>query len=189
MTAFAAKSKLLFRGRVFSVTCEEVVEPGGVQVTREVVRHAGSAVVIPQRDDGRLLLIRQFRLPSRGFLWEAVAGRLDAGESPLDAARRELAEEAGLGARQWASLGFFYPSPGYVDERMWLFLARGLRRVPARPEPDERIRKRWFRPQEIGAMVHRGLIHDAKTIIGYFLLRDGGFIATARRKARKAAAA
>ncbi len=183
MRASVAKSKLVFRGRVFSVTREEVVEPGGVRVTREVVRHSGSAVVIPQRDDGRLLFVRQFRLPSQSFLWEAVAGRLDAGESPLDAARRELAEEAGLSAREWTSLGVFYPSPGYVDERMWIFLARGLRRAAAHPDPDERIRKRWFRPEELGNMVRRRRLQDAKTVIGYFLLRDGDFLAQSRMKA------
>ncbi len=178
-----SQSKLVFRGRVFSVTREEAVEPGGVRVVRELVRHAGSAVVVPQREDGRVLLVRQYRLASRGFLWEAVAGRLDAGESPLDAARRELAEEAGLGALQWIPLGVYYPSPGYVDERMWLFLARGLGRVAAHPDPDERIRKRWFRPEELGNMVRRRRLQDAKTVIGYFLLRDGDFLAQSRMKA------
>ncbi len=163
---------MVFRGKVFSVSREDAVEPGGVRVVREIVRHPGSAVVLAQRDDERVLLVRQFRLAAGKSLWEAVAGRVDEGESPLEAARRELAEEAGLAARRWKLLGCFYPSPGYVDERMWLFLARGLRPTPSHPDPDERIRKRWFRLPEIGGMVRRGLIEDAKTIIGFFLLRD-----------------
>ena len=165
------KSKVVFSGKVFSVTREPAREPGGVRVVREVVRHPGSAVVVARRDDGRLLLVRQFRFSAQKMLWEVVAGRVDAGESPIQAARRELAEEAGLGAAKWTSLGCFYPSPGFLDERMWLFLASGLRRETAPPDPDERISKRWFTPREVGVMIRRGRILDAKTALCYFLLR------------------
>lgn len=170
------KSKVVFRGRVFSVTREPAREPGGVRVVREVVRHPGSAVVVARREDGRLLLIRQFRFSAQKMLWEVVAGRVDAGESPLQAARRELAEEAGLGAAKWTLLGCFYPSPGFLDERMWLFLASGLRRETLPPDADERISKRWFSPREVGVMIRRGRIQDAKTALCYFLLRQRGII-------------
>lgn len=169
------KPKVLFRGRVFSVTGDRALEPGGIRAIREIVRHPGSAVIIPQRDDGRVLLVRQFRFSFREFLWEAVAGRVDTGESPLQAAQRELAEEARLGAGRWIPLGLFYPSPGFMDERMWLFLARGLRRASAPPDPDERIRKRWFQPRELRDLVRRGRIRDGKTVLSYFLLEDGGY--------------
>ena len=163
-------SRAVFKGRVFSVTRDRVREPGGIEITREVVRHAGSAVILPRRDDGRVLLVRQFRLPVRRSIWELAAGRRDPGETPLRAARRELEEETGLSAERWKLLGEFYPSPGYVDERMWLFLAQGLREGQARPEDDERIRKRWFTLDQLGALVRSGGIQDAKTLIGYFLI-------------------
>jgi ADP-ribose pyrophosphatase len=164
------ESTAVFKGRVFSVTRDRVREPGGIEITREVVRHAGSAVILPRRDDGRVLLVRQFRLPARRSIWELAAGRRDPGETPLRAARRELEEETGLTAERWKLLGEFYPSPGYVDERMWLFLAEGLRKGQARPEDDERIRKRWFTLDQLGALVRSGGLQDAKTLIGYFLI-------------------
>lgn len=162
--------EVIFDGRVFSVTRDTVIEPGGGRVEREVVRHAGSAVIVPRRADGRILLVRQFRLAAQQFLWELAAGRLDVGESPLEAARRELQEETGLTAGHWKFLGEFFASPGYVDERMWLFLAEDLRRGRSCPEPDEVIRQRWFTPAEFGNLIRRGKIQDAKTLLGYFLL-------------------
>ena len=166
------KSKVVFRGKVFSVTREEAREPGGVRAIREVVRHPGSAVVLAERADGRLLLIRQFRFPARKTMWEAVAGRIDEGETPLEAARRELAEEASLGADTFTLLGCFFASPGFMDERMWLYLARGLHRHTLPPDVDERIRKRWFTPREVGEMIRKGRMVDSKSTLCYFLSRN-----------------
>ncbi len=163
-------SKTIFEGRVFSVTRDVVVEPGGVQIARDVVRHAGSAVILLRRRDGRVLLVRQFRLPTRQYLWELAAGRLDRGERPLDAARRELREETGFTARRWKLLAEFFPSPGYVNEKMWLYLAEDLRPGPAQPDPDEVVHHRWFSVPRLEQMVRRGRIKDAKTLLGYFLL-------------------
>ncbi len=163
------KSKVVFRGKVFSVTREEAREPGGVRATRDVVRHPGSAVVLAEREDGRLLLIRQFRFPAQKKMWEVVAGRIDEGETPLEAARRELAEEVSLGAAEFKLLGCFYASPGFMDERMWLYLARGLRRHALPPDVDERISKRWFTRREFGEMIREGRIVDAKSTLCYFL--------------------
>ena len=168
------KPHLVFRGKVFSVSRDLTVEPGGVRVVREIVRHPGSVVVIPQDAQGRLLLIRQYRYAARRKMWEVVAGRIDAGEKPLQAARRELAEEAGLGARSWTRLGRFYPSPGFMDEIMWLYLARNLYSASAPGDPDERISKRWFRPARVGRMIRRGLLWDSKSALCYFLLQDRG---------------
>jgi len=170
------KPHLVFLGKVFSVSRDLVVEPGGVRVVREIVRHPGSAVVIAQHQDGRVLLIRQYRFAAQRRMWEVVAGRIDGGEKPLDAARRELAEEAGLGARTWTPLGGFYPSPGFMDELMWLYLARDLYPAAATGDPDERIRKRWFTPEQVGRMIRGGRLWDSKSALCYFLLRDRGLL-------------
>ena len=166
------RSEVVFRGRVFSVTRDQVVEPGGKKVVRELVRHPGSAVILPLRSDGHLLLVRQFRLAPRQFLWELAAGRIDGGETPLEAAGRELLEETGYRAARWKLLAEVFPSPGFVDEKMWLFLAEGLRQGRARPEPDELIRKRWFSLPQLGELIRRGKIQDGKTLLGYFLLKN-----------------
>src|SRR5574341_2267217 len=97
------------------------------------------------RDDrGRILLVRQFRLPAQQSLWELPAGRLDRGETPLRAAKRELIEETGYQAHRWTRLVSFYPSPGYCSERMTIYLAEDLTPGTARPEADESIESRWF---------------------------------------------
>lgn len=166
------KNKVVFRGKVFSVTQETVNEPGNVRVVRDIVRHPGSSVVLTRDDAGKLLLIRQYRHAARKKMWEVVAGRIDPGETPLQAAKRELAEEAGLAAKKWKQLGSFYPSPGFMDERMWLYLAEGLSPAIAEADPDERIVSRWFAPVEIHRMIVRGRIQDAKTALCYFLASD-----------------
>ncbi len=164
------ESATIFTGRVFSVTRDRVREPGGVEATREIVRHAGSAVILPRRDDGSILLVRQFRLPPRRFLWELAAGRIDPGESPLEAAQRELVEETGFSAERWKLLVEYFPSPGYLDEKMWIYVAEGLKRGRARPEEDERITKRWFTPAQIQRMIRTGKLDDGKALVGCLLL-------------------
>jgi ADP-ribose pyrophosphatase len=163
------KNPIVFRGKVFSVTQETVDEPGGVRAVREVVRHPGSAVVIAQNAAAELLLVSQYRYAARKKLWEVVAGRIDPGETPLAAARRELAEEAGYAAKRWTKLGVFYPSPGFMDERMWLYLAEELSPATAEADPDERIVKRWFTRMHVDKMIRRHQIVDAKTVLCYFL--------------------
>lgn len=159
-------SRTLCRTDIFAVTEDHVVEPGGLEVRRVVVRHGPSAVILPVDAKGRILLVRQFRLPAGGALWELPAGRVNTGETPLAAARRELLEETGLRARRWRKLLAFYPTPGYVTERMHLFLARELERSHPRPEDDERIRCRWFTPRQVHAWLRAGRIRDAKTLVG-----------------------
>ncbi|MGD0015462.1 MAG: NUDIX hydrolase [Bryobacteraceae bacterium] len=160
-------SKLYFECPIFAVTEEEAVEPGGVHVRRLVVRHAGSAVMLALDERGRVLLVRQYRLPARASLWELPAGRVDAGESVLAAARRELAEETGYRARRWKKLACFYPSPGYVSEKMTVYLATQLAPGTATPMEDERIECRWFTPRQLDRMIQTGRILDGKTLIGF----------------------
>jgi ADP-ribose pyrophosphatase len=121
----------------------------------------------------RVLLVRQYRLPAEKYLWELPAGRLDPGEKPLQAARRELAEETGYRARTWTKLTSFWVSPGYVQERMTIFLATDLTEGQATPMDDEQIESRWFTRKEMAEMIHSGKIEDAKTMIGFLLWQRG----------------
>jgi 8-oxo-dGTP pyrophosphatase MutT (NUDIX family) len=131
---------------VFSVTTDEVEEPGGVRTRRDVIRHSGSIVVLAV-DDGakagrkaepRILIERQYRHAAQSMMWELPAGRIDDGETSLTAAKRELLEETGYSARQWKRILHFYVSPGFLDETMTIYLARGLQAGEAQPEPDRR---------------------------------------------------
>lgn len=166
------ESREVYTCKLFHVTEEKAVEPKtGFQIQRSVVRHNGSAVMLAMDEKKRILLVRQYRLPAEKYLWELPAGKLDAGEKPLQAAKRELAEETGYQARTWKKLVSFYPSPGYVAERMTIFLATDLTEGTATPMEDERIETRWFKRKEIGAMIEDGKIEDAKTIIGYLMVK------------------
>ncbi|MGD0578414.1 MAG: NUDIX hydrolase [Bryobacteraceae bacterium] len=167
-------SQEICRTPIFWVTMDHAVDPGGFEIKRAVVQHCGSAVMMPIDKRGRLLLVRQYRLPARAYLWELSAGRVDPGETPLKAAKRELVEETGFRARKWLKLGFFFVSPGYVAERMTIFVAQDLTAGAATPMEDERIETRWFPMQEIAAMIESGRIQDAKTIVGYALWRMKG---------------
>src|SRR5665213_1138532 len=97
----------------------------------------------------RVLLVRQYRLPAEQFLWEIPAGKIDAGETAPQAAKRELIEETGLRAKKWKKLASFFPSPGYVEEKMTIFLATKLTQGDAHPMDDERIETRWFTKKEL----------------------------------------
>lgn len=164
-------SRTLYSGRVFGVRRDQVIEPGGVEATRDVVVHPGSVVVMPVFPGGRVLLIRQYRHSVGCFLWELVAGRIDRGESPLTAARRELAEETGYTARRYRKLMDLFPTPGFVTERMVVFAAEGLREGQARPEEDERITSCIVKLREAEKWIRSGKIRDAKSVaaILYYL--------------------
>lgn len=120
-------------------------------------------------DSDRVLLVKQYRLPAERELWELPAGRIDSGETPLQAAKRELREETGYSARTWSKLVSFWASPGYVDEKMNLFLATNLTEGKQEPMDDERIQVRWFARKELRELITAGKILDGKTLVGYFL--------------------
>jgi len=163
------RSKTVFRGRVFRVDADDVGEPGGVKARREIVRHPGSIVIMALDEDSSghsplLLLERQYRYAVDARLWELPAGRIDPGEDDLAAAKRELLEETGFTAARWQRALRFYPSPGFLDELMHVFLARGLSRGKARPEDDERITVRFFPVKQVVKMALSGKIIDGKTL-------------------------
>jgi ADP-ribose pyrophosphatase len=156
----------MYRGPVFSVRREQVREPGGVTVRRDVVVHHGSVVVLPVFPGPKILLVHQYRHAVGQFLWELVAGHIDAGESPLAAARRELAEETGYAARRFRKLLDVFPTPGFLSEHMVVYACHGLSAGTARPEEDERIETHRFTLRELEIMMRNGRLRDAKSIAG-----------------------
>src|SRR6202041_3680645 len=166
-------SRVSYQGPVFSVTTDEVEEPGGVRARRDVIRHSGSIVVLAvdeaqtgSKSEPLILLERQYRHAAQSMMWELPAGRIDDGETALTAAKRELLEETGYTARRWNRILHFYVSPGFLDETMTIYLARGLRAGVAQPEADERIAAKFFGLTEAKKMALHGRIQDAKTICG-----------------------
>jgi ADP-ribose pyrophosphatase len=160
-------SKEITKNRIFRVTLDHAVAPGGFEIKRAIVQHRGSAVMMPVDENDRILLVRQYRLPARRYLWELPAGTIDDGETALQTARRELVEETGYRAKKWQKLAEFFPSPGFLSEKMTIYLATGLTAGEATPMEDERIEARWFTSKQIDDMVRAGKILDAKTNIGF----------------------
>jgi ADP-ribose pyrophosphatase len=168
-------SEIVFSSRVFDVRRELVAEPQGVKATRDFIEHPGSVVVLPVFPDRRILLIRQYRHSVGKFLWELVAGRRDGDETFAQGAHRELQEETGYSARTMRKLTGLYPSPGFLREKMVIFLAQGLKEGPANPEADEKIAVRIFSLREALEWIRQEKICDGKTIAG--LLFYARFIA------------
>jgi ADP-ribose pyrophosphatase len=162
-------SKEVYDCGLFRVTEDRAAdEKTGFEIKRSVVRHNGSAVMMAVDEKKRVLLVKQYRLPAERYLWELPAGRIDPGETPLQAAKRELIEETGYKARKWTKMMSFWASPGYVQERMTIFLAEDLKEGEAKPMEDERIETGWFTRRQIAELVDRQSIQDAKTMLGYF---------------------
>ncbi len=160
-------SREVYRGPVFSVSIDKVLEPGGIRARRDIVHHPGSVVILAMdesRGQTHVLLERQYRHAAQRFLWELPAGRVDDGESELAGAKRELLEETGYRAARWRRILKFYASPGFLDETMALYLARDLKAGKAQPEDDELIRRRWVPLSSALLLVLRGTIRDGKTI-------------------------
>ncbi len=164
------KSKTIFHGRAVNLKIERVIEPGGVDTTREVVYHPGSVVVVPHLADGRLILVRQYRHAARQSLWELVAGGMEPGETVRQSARRELREETGFDARVLKPLLDFFPSPGILSEKMHLVEAWDLTPAKKRPDADERIEIGFFTVDQVLEMIQRRKIHDGKTLVGILYL-------------------
>lgn len=160
-------SRTVYRGPVFWVSTDHVLEPGGVKVRRDVIHHSGSVVVLAVDDSGtipRVLLERQYRHAAGDYLWELPAGRIDPGEKELAAAKRELIEETGYRAERWRRILKFFASPGFVAETMAVYLATGLHAGEAEPEDDEVIQKRLLALPAVVKMILNGTIRDGKTI-------------------------
>lgn len=169
--AVILKSKLAYKGKIFSVYTEQVREPNGVEATRDIVRHNGSIVVLAVDEttnpaDPLVVIERQFRHAADQYLLELPAGRVEPGESTLAAAKRELIEETGYRAKKWTRLVRYYASPGFVSEWMEIYLATGIVVGKAEPEDDERIEVRLMPLSELQRKITAGEIYDGKTIVG-----------------------
>lgn len=165
-TAQVLSSTIIYKGPVFGLRRDEVIEPSGVRAMREVITHPGSVVVLPVLPDGRILLIRQYRHATRQYLWELVAGRMDPGETPKVAAARELIEETGHRAKRFRVFLDVFPTPGFLEERMFILLAEGLTAGEADPEEDEKIISRAYTRKQLEEMIRSGKLRDAKSIAG-----------------------
>ena len=164
-------SQIVYEGKVFGIRRDEVIEPTGVRTTREMITHPGSVVVLPVLPDGRVLLIQQYRYAARQYLWELVAGRMDGGETPEQGAARELKEETGYTAKKLKVFLEFFPTPGFLEEKMYLLLAEGLTPGEATPEDDEKIIAKAYTHKQLEEMLRKKKLRDAKTIAGilYYL--------------------
>lgn len=167
-------SRRVYTGRVISLDVDTVSFPNGTVGELEMVRHPGASAVVPFLDDPgledpRVLLIRQYRYASNGYLYEIPAGRLDPGETPAQCALRELREETGYTAAEVSQLTTFYTTPGFTDERIHLFLATDLEDGPAALESDEILELHPVPLSAAVAMVTRGEIIDGKSMLGILL--------------------
>jgi len=161
--------KTVYQGPVFRIESGILREPGGVRARRDIIRHSGSVAVLPVRPDGRVILVRQYRCAYGRPVIELPAGRIDKGESPLSAAKRELREETGLGARKWERLLRILPSPGFCDETVTIYRATGLFESRAEPDPDERIEILDLTRAAAVRLVGTGKVEDAKTVVALLL--------------------
>ena len=156
-------STTLFTGKIVRLEYDEVRLPNGKMATREVIRHRGAVAVVALTDEGEILLERQYRYPHAEVLWEIPAGKLEAGEDPAEAVKRELQEETGAVAKEWLSLGMFYPSPAILDEKIRLYLARGLTFGKRHLDEDEFLALERVPLARAVEMILRGEIPDGKT--------------------------
>jgi len=161
-------TRSIHRGRIVDLFIERVELPNRSVLDLEVVRHPGGAAIVALDTEGRVCLLRQYRHVVGGYIWELPAGKIDDHEPPLETAQRELAEEAGMRAGEWLSLGRMYSSPGFCDEVIHLYLARELTTVDSRHEDHEVIEVHWLPFDEALKRAAHGDIDDAKSIAALF---------------------
>lgn len=171
MKPVVTASDTIYNGRIFDIRTDSIRE-GDIEYKREIVIHKGSAVVVPVFDDGTVALVRQYRHAAKEFLLEIPAGTLNAGEDPKLGAIRELEEEIGVTAENIEKLTEFYVSPGFLTEKMHVFLATGLIDVGQKLEADELLTVERHSFDELNKMIRNGEITDAKTMVGVMLSEE-----------------
>ena len=161
----------VFRGKILTVRCDDALLPDGKPCTREIIEHSGGACVL-YVEDNKILLVRQYRYPYGESIYEVPAGKLDKGEDPMSAAARELEEEGGIRAEKFELLFIDYPSPGYTDEKIYIYRAYDGKRVRAHLDEEEFLDAEFVPVERVGELLKNGEIRDGKTIIAlqaYFL--------------------
>lgn len=167
-------SEVVFQGPLFKVLRDRILEPGGAESVRDVIRHNGSVVILAidnskRKKDPWIVMERQYRHAANRYLWELPAGKLEPGEDALAGAKRELEEETGYRARKWRPLVEYFASPGFLGESMKVFLAEGLVAGDAHPEEDERIEIRLVKLSEVVKSIEKGIVLDGKTLSSVLL--------------------
>lgn len=166
-------SKNIYTGKVVTLHIDTVKLPNGVTVDLEVVRHPGAAAVVPLKEDGRVVLIRQFRHAAGGFIYEIPAGKLHAGEDPAACAERELEEEIGYKAGRLELLSSIFTAPGFTDEVIHIYKATGMTEGRQNLDRDEVLEVLEVSLEEAIRMIDTGVIRDAKTMVGLHLVFIG----------------
>lgn len=156
-------SQLIFDGRVVKLYKDKIELPTGQESLREVVKHSGGVVIFAKKED-KVLLVKQFRYPMKEVLYELPAGKLEIGEDPFEAAKRELEEETGYCANKWTDLGYVYTSPGYSDEKLYLYMAEDLEFTHCHPDEGEILQALEYSYDNVLKMIANGEINDAKTL-------------------------
>lgn len=167
LTEKTLKSDIVFNGRIMTVRKDEIELPTGKTSFREVVEHSGGVVILASHrkdNEEKILMVKQFRYPLKQVITELPAGKLEKGENPLDAAKRELIEETGYKAKSWKDLGFIHTSAGYSNEKLYLYKADNLEFVGECPDEGEFLKNCEFSKEEVLKMIKSGEITDAKTI-------------------------
>ena len=159
----------VYRGSFLRIYEDKVELPNGKEASREYVKHPGATAVVPITEDGRIVMVRQYRYPVGQVTLEIPAGKLDAGEAPLICAQRELKEETGYVAESWTKLTSLLTTPGFTDEVIHLYKAENMRFDVACPDEDEFINTCLYTPDELRQMIADETITDAKTIVALLM--------------------
>ncbi len=159
-------TQLVYDGKILKIYKDNVEVSDGHKSFREVVKHSGGVVVVALKDAETILLVKQFRYPIQETILELPAGKLEQGEDPFEAAKRELEEETGYCANNWSSLGFIYTSPGYSNEKLYLYLAQDLNFTQCHPDEGEIIESFEYKIKDVLKMISNNEINDSKTLCG-----------------------
>ncbi len=166
------KENTIYSGRILNLRVDTALLPNGEQATREFVVHNGGVTVAAMNSDDELVFVRQFRYPYMAEVLELPAGKLELGEDPFEAGKRELREEAGVTADEYLDLGTFYPSPGYTSEIIYLYAATGLHSTEQDLDEDEFLNVEWIKLDKAVEMIMSGEITDGKTIAAVLKLKE-----------------
>lgn len=176
MTEKTVHRNYIYRGKILTLRCDDALRPDGRPCKREIVEHPGGACVL-YAENGKLLFVRQYRYAYGEVVTEIPAGKLNPGEDPAEAAARELEEEAGISAEGLKLLFTMYPTPGYTNEKIYIYRAEGGRRTKAHPDDGEFVSAEWIAEEKVREMLEKGELKDAKTIAAvqaYFLAEKAG---------------